>query len=159
MQHYLDAGPMIRALSKSPSEFEMQSNFVRHRPSRHVLKFDVHGNAQLVARCNCSQLPISRQQSDELRTAVAAWMDVYWRPRLARQAAKRQVAEINRAFADHFRRRSTLRRTLDAVLSLLRISHLGPFGRVNPALTEDTEFPAPTAPEMHEPDRTELLPA
>jgi hypothetical protein len=119
MKYYLDASPMIRALSESPSEFEMEGNFVRHKPSRHVLKFDVHGNAQLVARCNCSQLPISQQQSDELRAAVAAWMDVYWRPLMARQAAERRVGEINRAFGEHFRPRGILRRTLDAVLSFI----------------------------------------
>jgi hypothetical protein len=87
MKYYLDASPMIRALSESPSEFEMEGNFVRHKPSRHVLKFDVHGDAQLVARCNCSQLPINQQQNVELRAAVAVWMDFYWRPLMARQAA------------------------------------------------------------------------
>jgi hypothetical protein len=159
MKYYLDASPMIRALSESPSEFEMEGNFVRHKPSRHVLKFDVHGDAQLVARCNCSQLPINQQQNVELRAAVAVWMDFYWRPLMAREAAARRVAEINRAFAEHFRPRGLLRRTLDAVLSFLGIGHPGSLDRVDPALAENTEFPAPSVPEMQEPQRKELVSA
>jgi hypothetical protein len=154
MKYYLDASPMIRALSESPSEFKMEGKFVRHKPSRHVLKFDVNVNAQLVARCNCSQLPISHQQSDELRAAVAVWMDAYWRPLMAHRAAERRVAEINRAFAEHFRPRSKFRKAFDAVLSFFGLGH----PRVNPALAEDAEFPAP-APEMHDPQRKELLSA
>jgi hypothetical protein len=157
MKCYLDVSPMIRALSESPSELKMEGNFVRHKSSRHVLKFDVQGNAQLVARCNCSQLPISQQQNVELRTAVAVWINLYWRQLMARQAAERRVAEINRAFAEHFRPRSILRRMLDAVLSFLGIGQPGSPDRVNPALPEDTECLAPPAPEIQKPERKELL--
>jgi hypothetical protein len=101
MEYYLDAAPMIRSLSDNPSEFEMDHDGIRHRPSRHWLRFDVDGNAELMARCNCVELPISRQQSEELRVAVAAWQHTYWRPLMAREAAERRVAEINRAFAEH----------------------------------------------------------
>jgi hypothetical protein len=147
MKYYLDVNPMTRALSETPHEFEMEGNFVRHKPSRHMLKFDVHGNAQLVARRNCSQLPINHQQSNELRAAIAVWIDVYWR----------RVAEINRAFAEHFRPSGKIRRAFGAVLSFLGISCPGSFDQVNPALPENTEFPAPPAPEMQEPERKELL--
>lgn len=34
MMHYLDAAPMIRALSENPSTFEIDGNYIRHRPSR-----------------------------------------------------------------------------------------------------------------------------
>src|SRR5215469_13442686 len=117
MESYLDASPMIRALSESPGDFEVRGGLVRHRPSRHMLRFDVCGKAKLVARCNCAELAISQEQSDELRAAVAVWRDTYWVPLMAREAADRRVAEINREFAAHFRPRSKWRGTFDAVLS------------------------------------------
>jgi hypothetical protein len=159
MENYLDLSPMIRALRESPTEFEMEGNFVRHRPSRHVLKFDVHGNAQLVARCNCSQLPIRQQQSNELRAAVAVWMDVYWRPLMTRQAAKRRVVEINQAFAEYFRPRGKFRRAFEAVLSFLGLDHSGSFCRADPSLPEDDELRARPTAATQEPKPRELLSA
>jgi hypothetical protein len=39
------------------------------------------------------------------------------------------------------------------------LDHPGSLDRVNPVLPEDTEFPAPSGPEMQEPERKELVSA
>jgi hypothetical protein len=151
MEYYLDAGPMIRALSGSPCEFEMDRYGIRHRPSRHWLRFDVNGNAELLARCNCVELPISERQSEELRAAVAVWQDTYWRPLMAREAAERRVAEINQAFAEHFRPRSKLRRAVDALLAFVGISRRPSLDRIDPSLPEAAELqprPVPATPKQ-----------
>jgi len=148
---------MIRALSETPNEFEMEGDLVHHRPSRHILRFNVCGNAQLVARCNCAELPVSQKQSDELRAAVAVWQVTYWRPLLARGAAERRVAEINRAFAEHFRPRSRLRRAFGAVLSFLGTNNRHTFDHVDPALPEDSELQARSAPAAREAKKEEWL--
>ena len=156
MENYLDASPMIRALSESPNEFEMKGNLVRHRPSRHMLRFDVRGKAQLVARCNCAELAISREQSDTLRAAVTIWKETYWRPLITREAAERRVAEINRAFAEHFRTRSNFWRAFDAVLSFLRIGDRVSFGRVDLVLPKGDELRARPTTATQEPESNEL---
>ena len=106
--YFIDASPMIRALRQNPSEFEMRYNCVRHRPSRHWLGFDPNGTARLSAHCSCAEFPISAEQSAELRAAVANWKEIYWRPLMAREAAARRVAEINREFARHFQPKNSL---------------------------------------------------
>jgi hypothetical protein len=112
---------MIRALRDDPEAFEIRHNCIRHRPSRHWLAFDDQGNARIFSRCSCAELPISRDQSEALMIAAAAWEDKYWRPMMAQEAAARRVAEISRQFARHFRRRSRLQRVLDACLSLIGV--------------------------------------
>jgi hypothetical protein len=113
----LDAGPMIRALSKDPEVFEIRRNCLRHRPSRHWLIFDANGNARIIARCSCTELPVSREQSKQLREAFAVWEETYWRPLMARETAERRVAEINREFARHFGPKTRWQRAVDTVLA------------------------------------------
>jgi hypothetical protein len=55
-------------------------------------------------------LDVTRDQSQELKEAIAAWKIVYWEPRLAQLAAARRAVEINREFASHFRPPGLLRR-------------------------------------------------
>lgn len=150
--YFIDASPMIRALRQNPSEFEMRYNCVRHRPSRHWLGFDPNGTARLSAHCSCAEFPISAEQSAELRAAVANWKEIYWRPLMAREAAARRVAEINREFARHFQPKTPWRRVVDAVLawSGISASHF----HIDPSLPEDAELcadpPPPTEPSQHE---------
>jgi hypothetical protein len=159
MKYYLDAAPMIQALSENPSAFEVDGNFIRHRPSRHWLSFDWHGNALIAARCNCAELRVSRQQSDALRAAVAVWQETYWRPLIAREAAERRVAAINRAFAKHFRPRGKLRRAFDVVLTFFGLKDRSSLHAIDPSLPEDAELRARPAPAAHELEREELLSA
>ncbi|HUC09461.1 MAG TPA: hypothetical protein VL985_03435 [Stellaceae bacterium] len=157
---YLDASPMIRALWENPSEFELQHHCVRHRPSRHWLVFDRNGAARIVARCNCAEFPISREQSLKLHTAVAAWKETYWRPLMAREAAERRVAEINREFARHFGPKTRWQRAVDAVVAWFGISPSAPHLQVDPTLPEDAElhgYPPPAS--ESEPIRDELISA
>src|SRR5438105_3730833 len=81
---YLDIAPMLQAMRARPSEFEMQGAYLRHNPSHHLVDFDTWGNARVHARCDCAMLEVSREQSDELKVATAAWKVVYWEPHLAR---------------------------------------------------------------------------
>ena len=155
---YLDASPMIRALQQSPSEFELRHECVRHRPSRHWLAFDPNGTARIFARCNCAEFPISRDQSIELRMAVANWEETYWRPLMAREAAARRVAKINREFARHFGPRTRWRRAVDAVLAWFGISAREPRLHIDPSLPEDADLHA-CPPNGPEPSQDELVSA
>lgn len=137
---YLDAGPMIRALLDSPDDFERCHNCVRHRPSRHWLTFDRNGNARIFARCSCAELPISREQSIELRSALARWEEAYWRPLVVREAAARRVAEINREFARHFGPKTGWRRVVEALSALLGFGVVAPGLHIDPSLPEDQEL-------------------
>jgi hypothetical protein len=94
---------MLQAMRARPSEFEMQGSYLRHKPSHHLVNFDIWGNARVHARCDCAMLDVTRDQSQELKEAIAAWKIIYWEPRLAQLAAARRAAEINREFASHFR--------------------------------------------------------
>jgi hypothetical protein len=152
---YLDAGPMIRALREDPSDFERRHNCVRHRPSRHWLAFDTDGNARIFARCSCTELPINREQSVELRAAVAKWEETHWRPLRAREAAARRVAEINREFARHFGPKSWWRRAIEAVLIRFSTDATEPRFHIDPSLPEDRELSAAApdrAPVNRDPD-------
>jgi hypothetical protein len=100
---YLDLTPMLQAMRTRPSEFEMQEFYLRHIPSQHLLTFNIWGNAQVHARCDCAMLEVSREQSEELTAAISAWKVVYWAPHLAQIAAEKRAAKINREFASHFR--------------------------------------------------------
>lgn len=145
---YLDAGPMIRALSEDPEAFEIYRNCLRHRPSQHWLIFDAEGNGLIFARCSCAELPISREQSKQLREAFASWEDTYWRPLMAREAAERRVAEINREFARHFASKTHCRRTVDAVLAWFGVRGSERRIHVDPSLPEEAELrggPPPAA--------------
>jgi hypothetical protein len=143
MQCYLNAGPMIRALSDDPSSFEMRRNCVFHRPSRHLLTFDPDGNAHILARCDCAELPVTRNQSERLLAAVNDWQENYWRPLLAREAAERRVAEINREFASHFAPRRRWRRAVDRVLAAFGLARTQPQFRIDPGLPEDADLAPP----------------
>ena len=159
MQCYLDVSPMIRALWEAPETFETDGYFVYHRPSRHWLRFDAQGNARIAARCNCAELPVSREQSDLLRAAIAVWQQTYWRPLLAREAAERRVAEINRAFAKHFRPRSRLRRVFDAVCSILGVDGRTPPKRIGLSPPRYVGLPVRPAPATRKQQQEELLSA
>jgi hypothetical protein len=100
---YLDLTPMLEAIRTRPSEFDMQDSYLRHIPSRHLLTFNIRGNAQVHARCDCAMLDVSREQSEEMKAAISAWKVVYWAPHLAQIAAEKRAAKINREFASHFR--------------------------------------------------------
>ena len=100
---YLDLTPMLEAIRTRPSEFDMQDSYLRHIPSRHLLTFNIRGNAQVHARCDCAMLDVSREQSEEMKAAMSAWKVVYWAPHLAQIAAEKRAAKINREFASHFR--------------------------------------------------------
>jgi len=103
MTNFLDLTPMIRAIRERPSEFDMRGGDLHHLPSRHLVRFDLQGDARIYARCECSQLAVRREQSLEMQEAFQIWTETYWKPLQARQAAERRVAEINRQFAAHFR--------------------------------------------------------
>ena len=85
---YLDLSPMLQAMRARPSEFEMQGSYLRHISSHHLLNFDIWGNARVHARCDCAMLDVSREQSDEMKSAIAAWRVVYWEPHLAQLEAE-----------------------------------------------------------------------
>jgi hypothetical protein len=152
---YLDAGPMIRALSEDPEAFEIRRNCLRHRPSRHWLIFDANGNARIFARCSCAELPISREQSKQLREAFAVWEETYWRPLVAREAAQRRVAEINREFARHFGPKTWWQRAVDTGLAWFGIRASEPHFHIDPSLPEDAELradaPSARGSSQHEP--------
>jgi hypothetical protein len=137
---YLNADPMIRALQDSPSDFERRHNYIRHRPSRHSFAFYPNGNARIFARCGCAELPINREQSIQLREAVAKWDETYWHPLMAREAAARRIAEINREFARHFGPRSWWRRTIDIALVRFGFNAVGSRFHIDPSLPEDREL-------------------
>jgi hypothetical protein len=144
---YLDASPMIRALHDTPYAFERRHDCIRHRPSRHWLAFNRDGSARIFARCSCAELSISPEQSAALRMAVANWEGTYWRPLMAREAAERRVAEINREFARHFGPKSRWRRAIDAVLMWFGVRTTEPHFHIDPALPEDRELLAGPRPE------------
>jgi hypothetical protein len=100
---YLDLSPMLEAMRTRPDEFEMQGSYLRHKPSHHLLNFDLWGNAHVHARCDCAMLDIARDQSEEMKAALSAWKIMYWEPHLARLEAEKRAATINREFAAHFR--------------------------------------------------------
>ena len=97
---YLDVSPMLISLRTTPEEFEIKEGWLRHIPSRHDFRFDPEGNVRMRAQCNCTELAVRAEQSQELSTAYGQWESHYWRPLL-----------INREFASHFRR-SPLRQVL-----------------------------------------------
>jgi len=142
MTHYLDARPMIRALYTAPGDFEIRRKYLRHRPSRHWLVFDDDGNARVVARCECMVLRINRSQSLQLREAVAIWEESYWQPLLARAAAERRVAEINREFAAHFAPRSKTRAILAALRAWLGFAIRPSLSWTRPTVPVTAEAPA-----------------
>jgi len=107
---YLDLTPMLQAMRARPSEFEMQGSYLRHMPSHHLLNFDIWGNARVHARCDCAMLDVSRDQSEEIKAAIAAWKVVYWEPHLAQIEAEKRAAKINREFSAHFRPPTLLQR-------------------------------------------------
>jgi len=109
---YLDLTPMLQAMRTRPSEFEMQGSYLRHKPSHHLLNFDIWGNARVHARCDCAMLDVTREQSEEMKAAIAAWKVVYWEPHLAQLEAERRAAQINREFASHFQPPGLWRRFL-----------------------------------------------
>jgi hypothetical protein len=109
---YLNLSPMLEAMRARPHEFEMQGSYLHHIPSHHRLQFDLWGNARVYARCECAMLDVSREQSEEAKTAIAAWKVFYWEPRLAQIAAEKRIARINREFASHFRAPGAFRRFL-----------------------------------------------
>jgi hypothetical protein len=143
---YLDASPMVRALSEDPEAFEIRRNYLRHRPSRHWLIFDANGNARIFARCSCAELPVSREQSKQLREAFAVWEETYWRPLVTREAAERRVAEINREFARHFGPKTRWQRAVDVVSQWFGVRALQPRFRIDPSLPEDAELHAGPLP-------------
>jgi hypothetical protein len=100
---YVDLTPMLETIRTSPSEFDMYGPYLRHIRSEHLLDFDYRGNARVHARCDCSALQVSREQSEEMKAAISAWKVVYWAPHLAQIAAEKRAAKINREFASHFR--------------------------------------------------------
>ncbi len=106
---YLDVSPMITALRRSPSDFEMQRGWLHHFPSRHAFKFDREGNVRLHAHCDCAMLSVRQEQSRELWQAYQDWHVSYWRP-----------VEINREFASHFREPNALRRLLRRITAGMR---------------------------------------
>lgn len=129
---YLDASPMIRALRQSPSEFELCYKHIRHKPSCHWLAFDPCGTAVLCGRCNAASFPITREQTAQLRSAVATWLETYWRPLMTRQTAARQVAEnrAGRGIARHLRPKSRWRRAMAVALTWLEGGPSQPHDRV-----------------------------
>jgi hypothetical protein len=131
---YLDISPMLQAMRARPFEFEMQGSYLRHRPSHHLVNFDIWGNARVHARCDCAMLEVSRDQSDELKAAVAAWKIVYWEPHLAELEAERRAARINREFAAHFRPPGLIRRLFARLAGLDRLPAInlgdGPAGAI-----------------------------
>lgn len=104
MPQYLDVSPMIQALREAPSDFEMRSDMLYHRPSRHSVDFADSGRAAVHARCGCAALKVNPAQSRQLKEAIEAWAAAYWQPLLEQRAAFKQAAAINRHFARHFRR-------------------------------------------------------
>jgi hypothetical protein len=156
MTYYLDAGPMIRALSEDPGAFEIRRNCVRHRPSRHWLAFDIDGTARIFARCDCAILPVNREQSEQLQAAVAHWEESYWRPLLAQAAAERRVAEINRGFAKHFGPPSKARQLRDAIRAIFGIGPRQSRMHIDPSLPEDEELLVRPMPAMQEAEEEEI---
>ena len=141
MKRYLDLSPMLRAIGELPAEFEMEKRYLHHIPSGHRLAFDARGIAHVYARCACSELTIGPEQSVEMRAAIASWEESYWRPLVARKAAERRIAEINRAFAEHFRPRSAFRKWWDSIAAVL-LGRQKPFSleNIDPALPEDSDL-------------------
>jgi hypothetical protein len=147
MEKYLDLSPMLQAIREQPGEFEMEKRYLHHIPSGHRLAFDAQGNARVYARCACSELAVQPEQSAEMKAAIASWEETYWRPLVARKAAERRVAEINRAFAEHFRRRSATRKWWDNVVAAV-LGREKPFSleTIDPKLPEDSDLAPPPGP-------------
>jgi hypothetical protein len=137
MELYLDATPLIRALRENPDEFDMRNGQIVHRASCHALVFDLDGSARLFAGCSCAELPISQAQSEEILVAATVWETTYWRPLAALEAAKRHVAEINRAFAAHFRPRTPWRKAMDAIRRLVGLLPPDTNFRLSPSISDD----------------------
>lgn len=101
---YLDLTPMLGAMRERPQDFDLTwGGSLRHMPSCHLVSFDWRGNAVVAARCSCAMLTVSRQQSQELKEAMAAWKVLYWEPRVAQIMADQRARKINEEFAAHFR--------------------------------------------------------
>jgi hypothetical protein len=147
---YLDLTPMLQAMRARPSEFEMQGSYLRHMPSHHLLNFDIWGNARVHARCDCAMLDVSREQSEEIKSAIAAWKVVFWEPHLAQIEAEQRAAKINREFASHFEPPNLWQR----FLGLFRRSE-DRFGLI----LEDEAADAPIPPAAHpvRSERRELI--
>lgn len=147
---YLDLTPMLQAMRARPSEFEMQGSYLRHMPSHHLLNFDIWGNARVHARCDCAMLDVSREQSEEIKSAIAAWKVVYWEPHLAQIEAALRAAKINREFASHFEPPNLWQR----FLGLFRRSE-DRFGLILD--DEAAEPPMPSAAQPVRSERRELI--
>ena len=91
LMNYLDASPMISALSGSPDHFEFTYGSLHHIPSRHRFYFDPNGGVRVDAHCDCSSLVVHSRQERALNEAFNAWRVNYW-----------SVLQINREFASHF---------------------------------------------------------
>jgi hypothetical protein len=99
---YLDVGPMISALRRNPSEFQIRRDRLGHRPSRHQLAFHRNGDGRVVACCNCSEFPIRREQAAALSAAISNWEQSYWQPLMAQKAAERRMSWVNVTAARNF---------------------------------------------------------
>jgi hypothetical protein len=118
---YLDIGPMIRRLQQNPSEFELRYDRLCHRPSRHQLAVHRIGKGRVVARCNCVEFPIRREQGAALSVAIESWEECYWRPLVERKAAERRMTWINRELTRFFVKAHWLL-AIDAIFARLGIS-------------------------------------
>lgn len=162
MGRYLDVSPMLQAIREQPAAFEMEKQYLLHVPSGHRVAFDAEGYARIHTRCACAELSVSQEQSAEMKAAIAWWEESYWRPLIVRKAAERRVAEINRAFASHFRPRSKLRRWWDNIVRALLGRDI-PFSldAIDPRLPEDVDLaPLPSQhlrQTQHTPLRARLI--
>jgi hypothetical protein len=77
---------------------------------------------------------------------------------MAREAAARRVAEINREFARHFGPRTRWQRAVDTVLAWFGISAREPYLHIDPSLPEDADLHA-SQPAGPEPNQDELVSA
>src|SRR5215469_1174612 len=95
---YLDVNPMMESLRTMPEDFKLKGKWLTHRRSNHSFSFDPDGRVQIRAACECSQLRVMPEQEKALYVSFREWEANYWLP-----------LRINREFASHFCRRSSLR--------------------------------------------------
>jgi hypothetical protein len=98
---YLDLNPVITALRTTPEEFELVGNWLNHPRSAHSFRFGANDDVELRAVCDCTLLAMWPEQTRELAKGFREWERDYWRP-----------LQINREFASHFARHSSLRHML-----------------------------------------------
>jgi hypothetical protein len=126
---YLDIGAMIRRLQQHPDEFEITPNCIRHRPSRHRLSFQRDGNGRIVARCNSSALPVSREQGMALRVAISNWEGFSRQPSIAARRPSARADCVKSATIRYFMVEIRWRQAIKAVrpwftINLLRRRHV-----------------------------------